>query len=91
MRIHVVEFIPPVVGVDGEFNTFRLGGFYFKNLLPDETVYLLSTKEKIVFGIAKVERVEYGPLQDMCNLHGHRNHTELANDPKAPVNDSCEP
>ena len=80
MRIPVVGFIPPILGVDGEFNTFRLGGFYAKHLLPGQTVYLLNEREKIVFGSAVVESIEVGKLDEMCKLYAHRNHTELLND-----------
>lgn len=79
MRLRFIEFAGPVVGVEDRFNTFRLGLFYFKHLLPDETVYLLSSKEKMVFGTAKVEQVKVGGLREMCDLYGHQNHTELAN------------
>jgi hypothetical protein len=79
MRYRYIEFAEPV-GLEGRFNTFRLGLFYSKHLLPEETVYLLNLKEKIVFGTAKVERVEVGSLREMCDVYGHQNHTELAND-----------
>lgn len=81
MSVRVIGFIPPVVGVDGVFNTFRLGGFYAKHLLPDETVYLLDERMKIVFGRAKVISVTVGPLLDMCDEFGHENHTELGSYP----------
>ena len=81
MRVHVIGFIHPVVGAESDFNTFRLGGFYAKCLLPGETIYLLSEREKIIFGSARVESIDVGRLDDMCRLHAHRNHTELANDP----------
>lgn len=81
MEKRVVGFIPPVVGVDGEFNTFRLGGFYTKHLKPGEEVLLLDEKAKMVFGRAEVVSIETGGLGEMCLIHGHKNHTELANDP----------
>lgn len=81
MDTRVVGFIPPVIGVEGEFNTFRLGGFYAKNLSPGETVFLLNEKEKIVFGRAVVESIDVGKLGEMVAIHAHKNHTELTNDP----------
>lgn len=81
MEVRVIGFIPPVVGVEGEFNTFRIGGFYEKRLSPGETVYLLNEKEKMIFGKAVVEKIDCGKLHEMCAIHGHLNHTELANDP----------
>jgi len=81
MQIRVINFIPPIIGTESEFNTFRLGSFYAKHLSPGEEVLLLNEKEKMVFGRAQVVRVESGPLGEMCLIHAHMNHTELANDP----------
>lgn len=81
MEMRVIGFIPPVVGVEDEFNTFRLGGFYTKHLSPGDEVLLLNEKEKMVFGRARVEKIDTGGLGEMCLLHAHKNHTELANDP----------
>lgn len=81
MGNHVVGFIAPIIGVDGEFNTFRLGTFYSKRLSPGDEVLLLNEKERMVFGKARVESVETGPLGEMCLIHAHKNHTELGNDP----------
>lgn len=80
MRNHFIGFVPPVIGTEGEFNTFRLGTFYSKHLSPGDEVYLLNEKEKIIFGRAKVLSVELGKLGEMCLVHGHKNHTELQND-----------
>ena len=79
MKKIVVGFIPPILGVEGKFNTFRIGGFYNKNLKEGDEVFLLNEKEKAVFGIARVESVEIGRLDEMCILHGDMNHGELAN------------
>lgn len=81
MEQKVIGFIPPVVGTEEEFNTFRLGTTYAKTLSPGDEVLLLNEKAKIVFGRARVERIETGCLGEMCLLHAHKNHTELGNDP----------
>ena len=81
MEARVIGFTPPVIGVEDRFNTFRIGGFYEKRLSPGEIVYLLNEKEKMVFGKAVVEKIDCGKLAEMCVIHGHLNHTELANDP----------
>ena len=81
MNLHVVGFIPPVIGVEDEFNTFRLGGFYQKRLSPGDEVLLLNEKEKIVFGRAQVRSIEVGTLGEMLLIHAHKNHTEIGNDP----------
>ena len=62
MNLHVVGFIPPVIGVEDEFNTFRLGGFYQKRLSIGSQVYLLNEKEKMIFGRAQVENIDVGDL-----------------------------
>lgn len=81
MEQKVIGFIPPVVGTEEEFNTFRLGTTYAKTLSPGDEVLLLNEKAKIVFGRARVERIETGGLGEMCLLHAHKNHTELGKDP----------
>ena len=77
MKTRVVDFIPPVVGVDGQFNTFRIGGFYAKHLTEGEEVFLMDSKAREVFGKAVVEKVEVGRLAEMCAQHAATNHTEL--------------
>jgi hypothetical protein len=81
MQVRVINFIPPIIGTEGEFNTFRLGGFYAKRLQPDEEIFLLNEKEKTVFGLTRVVKVETGPLGEMCLIHAHSNHSQLADDP----------
>lgn len=78
-----VGFIPPVVGVDGVFNTFRLGSFYSKNLKIGEHVFLLDEKTKRVFGKAEVTEIITGKLKEMCELHGQNNHTELVKEDRS--------
>jgi hypothetical protein len=80
MEMRIISFIPPIIGTEGEFNTFRLGSFYFKNLKIGEEVFLLNEKEKLVIGRARVMAIEQGTLDDMCQIHGHKNHTELKNE-----------
>lgn len=74
---HFVGFIPPVVGIEGEFNTFRLGGFYYKRLKETDIVYLVDEKNKLVIGTALVRSIYYGELTEMCILHGYKNHSNL--------------
>ena len=78
--MRTVDFIPPLQGLEGYFNTFRLGGFYFKHLSAGETVALCDSKAKLIFGRAIVEAVVQGPLSQMLTEHAHMNHTQLAND-----------
>lgn len=81
MNTRVIGFIPPVIGVEGNFNTFRIGGFFAARLNVGEEVMLMDEKEKVVFGKAVVEAVDVGQLGELCLTHGHQNHTEVANDP----------
>jgi hypothetical protein len=83
MKMRVIGFIPPVVGVEEEFNTFRLGSFYIKHLSPGDEVLLLNEKDKLVFGRAVVEKIEAGALSELCLLHAHTNHTQLADEATA--------
>lgn len=81
MQTRVIGFIPPIIGIEGEFNTFRLGVKLSKELSPGEEVFLLDEKQKMVIGRAQVTRVESGALGELVVEHAAKNHTELANDP----------
>jgi hypothetical protein len=81
-EVQCIGFIPPVEGVDQEFNTFRLGGTLAKALTVGEDVFLMDEKKKRVFGRAVVLRVEVGKLRELCNEHAHSNHRELMNPPE---------
>jgi hypothetical protein len=80
VNIRVIGFVAPIIGTKDEFNTFRLGSFYAKRLSPGDEVLLLDEKEKMVFGRARVQSIYAGGLDEMCAIHAHKNHTELAND-----------
>ena len=80
MHKQVIGFIPPIVGVEEDFNTFRMGK-KLTRLVEGEEVFLMNTKELIVFGEAVVVRVDMGTLDEMCVLHGDKNHSELHKDP----------
>lgn len=81
MEIPVLDFIPPIEGVEREFNTFRLGGTLAKRLKEGQEVFLMDGKNKVVFGRAQVLRIESGQLGELCLMHAKDNHRELANDP----------
>jgi len=80
MEVRCIGFVPPMVGMDGEFNTFRMGGVLFRALNPGDEVFLLDEKKKVVFGRAVVTELDNGPLMEMCVIHGERNHTQLSQD-----------
>lgn len=75
-----IGFIPPVIGTENLFNTFRMGKRYSKELSPGDVVLLLDEKKKIVFGKAEVIEVDCGPLMEMCVIYGDQNHSELHRD-----------
>lgn len=77
MDSRFIGFIPPIDGVASEFNTFRLGSFYEKNLTVGDIVFLTDEKNKTVFGAASVTQIDSGKLAEMCVLHAYRNHTQL--------------
>jgi hypothetical protein len=78
MEIRVIGFIPPVLGVEEQFNTFRIGGFYASRLKVGEEVLLMNEKEKSVFGKAVVEAIDVGKLGEMLLLHSEGNHSQIA-------------
>lgn len=80
MEVQVIGFIPPVEGVEDEFNTFRLGGALAKRLSVGQEVFIMNEKTKVVFGRAIVQRVEVGKLRELCDEHAHGNHRELNNE-----------
>jgi hypothetical protein len=80
MEIQTIGFVPPVEGIDGNFNTFRLGGTLATRLTSGQEVLLLNEKTKMVFGRAEVLSVHMGKLREMCAMHARFNHRELAND-----------
>lgn len=79
MKLQVIDFIPPVEGVEQEFNTFRLGWTLVEKLSEGQEILLMDKKAMVIFGRAQVLRVEKGTLRDMCEQHAHANHRELAN------------
>lgn len=72
----VIGFIPPIVGVNGDFNTFRMGRRY-ASLSEGEEVFLMDEKRKVIFGRATVLDVSVGPLSALCAVFASENHTEL--------------
>jgi hypothetical protein len=82
MHVQVIGFAPPYEGLDGYFNTFRLGGTLALRLKPQDEVFLMDEKTKVVFGRAVVMAITVGKLKDMCQEHAAFNHRELNNSPE---------
>lgn len=72
----IVDFSPPMQGIGGSFNTFRLGGAWSRRLQPGEVVGLLDKKQMCLIGYAKVTGVQTGKLNQMSAQHGCRNHNQ---------------
>lgn len=84
--MYVIDFAPGAVGLEGDFNTFRIGLFYSKRLTVGETVLLMDSKEKKVIGKARVLGVSLGPLNMMLDKHAARNHSQIGlSEADAPV------
>ncbi|MDR9847118.1 hypothetical protein [Herbaspirillum huttiense] len=79
MQIPVISFVAPVEGIDGEFNTFRLGKKLSTTLKPGDEVLIMDGNAMMAIGRAEVIRVELGRLAEMCVEHAAKNHRELTN------------
>lgn len=77
---YTLDFVPPLMGFDGEFNTIRLGVKWTKLLNSGDVVYLQNSKDKMIFGKAEVIRVEQDTFGQVCLYHAKHNHSELDKD-----------
>jgi hypothetical protein len=75
--MHVIGFIPPIVGIESVFNTLRLGVALTKKLKIGDSVLLMDEKAKKIIGAAIVEDLSVGSLAELCVLHAQFNHTEI--------------
>ncbi len=54
---YALDFAPPFVGLDNElYNTFRLGTSWSKRLAKGDEVYIQSSKDKLIFSKACMDR-----------------------------------
>ena len=74
--MHIIEFSPPMLNLNGTFNTFRLGLRYSKLLKESDTVLLIDRKNLCVIGHAVIENIMIGSLKDMADLYAHDNHNQ---------------
>lgn len=77
MHIPVIGFIPPITGVEGRFNTLRLGLTLSKRLEVGMVVFLMDEKARVVIGRARVLALATGALRALCDTDGAFNHSEL--------------
>lgn len=73
----VISFVPPHIGLEGEFNTFRIGMKLHRQLKAGDFVSLLDTKDQAIFGRAQVISTDMGTLAEMCAIHSPNNHSEI--------------
>lgn len=72
--MHIIEFSPPMRGIFGTFNTFRLGKRLHNMLKPGQKVLLVNKKQLFAFGRAQVLSAELGPFRAMAEKHAAANH-----------------
>lgn len=77
----VLEFSPPLAGIEGRFNTMRLGLKWSKSLTVGERVLLVDKRKSKVMASAVVEDLQVGKLGEMAKLHAVRNHNQKGLDP----------
>lgn len=70
----LIGFRPPIVGLNGVFNTLRVGETWMTRVEPGTLVTLINTVNNEVLGYAKVVRLHTGPFDEMVKKHAHRNH-----------------
>lgn len=74
--VHIIDFSPPMQGIEGEFNTFRLGGAWAKRVQPTDKVILMDKKAMGMLGWGEVIAIHIGRLDDLSALYGSRNHNQ---------------
>lgn len=70
-------FIPPFIGLEGEYNTFRIGVKWHKTLAVGEQVAVVNEKVKEIISYAEVTALYKGSLIEMLEQHANKNHTGL--------------
>lgn len=78
--MYVIEFAPPMSGLDGSFNTVRLGGTWAKRLQQGEKILLMDKPKSSIFATAIVEGVIVGKLRDVAASHAAFNHNQKGTD-----------
>lgn len=66
-----------LAGMEGRFNTFRMGGAWARRVVPG-TVVALMDRSKTIVAHARVYKVDYGDKHAMAREHGASNHLILA-------------
>lgn len=75
---YVIDFIPPLEGMGGDFNTIRIGLAWAKRLNVGDKVFILNNKERFIIGEALVTAIHTGTLEELCAIHATENHINIA-------------
>jgi hypothetical protein len=70
----ILKFKPPLLGFEGDFNTFRLGPAWHSRVAVGDTVALMNAKTGEIFMRAKVTAVHLGDKREMAELYGKDGH-----------------
>lgn len=69
-----IKFSYPRRGLEGCFNTFRLGSKLSRELAPGDTVELIDARTSKLLKCATVTSVHTGQLSSMAQQHAHLAH-----------------
>lgn len=69
-----IAFSYPRRGLEGQFNTFRLGASWATKVAPGDLVELVDSRSKKLLKLATVVSVTTGQLDQMAKLHAHSAH-----------------
>lgn len=81
-----LTFRRPLLGLEGHFNTFRLGAAAHARMKIDGVVSLRDAATSEEIGRAVVERLYIGDLDNMLNGHAKNNHMLLTEKHEDPAN-----
>lgn len=79
--IPCVGFMPPMVGLERQFNTLRVGKGWYERLKKGDKVALVNTKSSEIEGYAEVLHLYHGNYRDMIDKHAIYNHTAMMREP----------
>lgn len=79
--IPCIGFMPPMVGLERQFNTMRVGKGWFERLKKGDKVALANTKTIKVEGYAEVTHLYHGNFNDILGKHATYNHTAIMREP----------
>lgn len=74
MDKYALDFAPPLMGLDGQFNTFRLGVAWTRRVQENDTLLLINRARSLVIGRARIHSIDSGKLSDMASKHAMFNH-----------------